>query len=288
MRYDFIEGHRLLWRLVVLCRLLRVSKAGYYAWRRRAPSPRSRNNQALTVRIAALHSERRGVYGSPRMHRELRSHGIPIGKHRVARLMRAAGISARQPKRHVVTTDSNHRLPVAPNILQQDFTATAPNTRWVTDITYIPTAEGWLYLDVIMDLYARRIVGWAMGDRMDCGLVMRALDMAVHQRAPAGGLIHHSDRGSQFASDAYRRQLTQQGMTASMSRRACCYDNAAMESFFHTLKVELTHRRHFQTRQQAQTAIFEYIEVFYNRVRIHSALGYLSPAAFEARLHRVA
>jgi putative transposase len=277
-----------MWRLPVMCRVLGVSKAGYFAWRRRDPSPRTQRNRSLTARIAALHAERRGVYGSPRMHRELRNQGLTVGKHRVARLMREAGISARQPKRFVITTDSKHGLPVSPNILKQDFTATAPNTRWVTDITYIPTAEGWLYLDAIMDLYSRRIVGWAMDERMDRSLVMRALDMAVGQRYPAPGLIHHSDRGSQFACSDYRQRLTKHGMTSSMSRRACCYDNAAMESFFHTLKVELIHRHRFQTRQQAKAAIFEYIESFYNRVRTHSALGYLSPAAFEARLVRVA
>ena len=290
MRYDFIEHHRPMWRLSVMCRLLGVSKTGYFAWRYRQlePSPRTRRNRALGVEIAAVHAERRGVYGSPRVHRELVSRGVSVGKHRVARLMRAAGLSAKAPKRFVVTTDSKHRLPVSPNLLRQDFTATAPNTRWVTDITYIPTGEGWLYLDAIMDLYSRRIVGWAMGDRMDRHLVMRALDMAVSSRLPGPGLIHHSDRGSQFACEAYRAQLDQLGMASSMSRTACCYDNAAMESFFHTLKVELIHRRDFQTRSKAQSAIFEYIEAFYNRVRIHSALGYLSPDAFEARLTKVA
>lgn len=196
--------------------------------------------------------------------------------------MREAGIHVPPRRRHVVTTDSDHDQPIAANLLEQDFHAQAPNTRWVTDITYVETGEGWLYLSAIVDLFSRRVVGWAMDQRMDRSLVLRALDMALGQRTPAQGLIHHSDRGSQYASEDYRRALTEAGITASMSRRGNCYDNAVIESFWHTVKVELVYRRHFATRAEASAAIFDYIETFYNRVRLHSALDYRSPAAAEA------
>ena len=200
--------------------------------------------------------------------------------------MRESGIQVKPKARFVTTTDSNHNLPVAPDLLRQDFTAPAPNHRWVTDITYVLTGEGWLYVAAIMDLYSRRVVGWAMRSQMDRSLVLAALEMAVKQRRPAPGLLHHSDRGSQYASSDYRQALADHGMRASMSRRACCYDNAAMESFWHTMKTELIHQRRFQTRTEASQAIFDYIEVFYNRLRRHSSIGYVSPEEFE-RQHTV-
>jgi transposase InsO family protein len=235
----------------------------------------------LTVQIAVIHQESRQTYGSPRVFKELKARGIALGRKRVERLMKSAGIAVHPLRRFVTTTDSDHDQPIAPNLLEQDFTAAAPNQRWVTDITYIPTDEGWLFLAAILDLYSRRIVGWAMQPTMHRSLVLKALDMAVTDRRPSAGLIHHSDRGSQYASEDYRNALDAHGLVASMSRRACCYDNAAMESFWHTLKNELTHRQHYQTRAEAQQNIFAYIEVFYNRVRRHSSIGYLSPVTFE-------
>lgn len=284
MKFSFIEEHRAIFRLARMCRMLGVSKAGYFRWRWRPDSPRTCQDRALKASISVLHAQSRRTYGSPRIHQDLRDLGTRVSRKRVERLMREAEISARPPRRFVITTNSKHDFPIAPNLLKQDFSAATPNSRWVTDITYIPTSEGWLFLSAIMDLYSRRIVGWAMDSSMDCRLVRRALDMAVESRRPSPGLVHHSDRGSQYASADYRSDLADRGMVPSMSRKACCYDNAAMESFFHTLKVELTHRYQFQTREQAKRVIFEYIEVFYNRLRRHSSIGYISPVAFEQRL----
>ena len=281
MRYAFIEGRRAMWRLPIMCRVLSVSKSGYFAWRDGREGPRRSQDRALSVHIRAIHQQSRQTYGSPRIHHELKVNGVAVGKKRVERLMKAAGVAVLPLRRFVTTTDSDHDQPIAPNLLEQDFTATAPNQRWVTDITYIPTGEGWLFLSAIVDLYSRRVVGWAMQPTMHRSLVLKALAMAVTDRQPSAGLIHHSDRGSQYASDDYRNALTAHGMIASMSRRACCYDNAVAESFWHTLKNELIHRRHFQSRDQAQRAIFEYIEVFYNRSRRHTSIGNLSPMDFE-------
>jgi putative transposase len=288
MKFAFIEKHRPWWRLGRMCRMLGVSKSGYFAWRHRPPSARDDEDRAMSARIQAIHAESRKTYGSPRVHRELQAQGTAISRKRVERLMRGAGIGVKPQPRFVVTTDSDHDLPVAANLLEQDFTATAPNQRWVTDITYVPTTEGWLYVAAIVDLFSRRVVGWAMQARMDRSLVLAALGMAVGQRQPPTGLLHHSDRGSQYASEDYRSALSDYGMVASMSRRACCYDNAAMESFWHTLKVELIHRRIFQTRAEAIQAIFEFIEVFYNRLRRHSSIGYVSPMEFERQHSAVA
>ncbi len=281
MRYDFIHSHLLLWRIQVMCKALDVSKSGYFAWRNRKTSQRHRRDQELTDSIGAIHIRNRSVYGSPRVHRELKDQGVDISRKRVARLMRHAGLSGKPTRRFVVTTDSNHDLPIATNVLRQDFSASAPNQKWVTDITYIETGEGWLYLAAIMDLYSRRIVGWAMDATMATPLVVSALDMAVGNRSATEGLVHHSDRGSQYAGEEYRQALAAEGMVRSMSRRACCYDNAAMESFWSTLKRELVYRTKFATRSEARASIFEYIEVFYNRVRRHSTIGYLSPDEFE-------
>ena len=285
MKYRFIEAHRAWWRLRTMCRVLQVSKAGYFVWRNGREAPRRSTDRALAVRIAAIHQAHRQIYGSPRIHQKLRHQGTLVGRKRVERLMRESGIRVTPPRRFTVTTDSSHDQPIAPNVLGQDFQATAPNTKWVTDITYIPTGEGWLYLAGIVDLFSRRVVGWSMAANMETELVLRALGMALDNRSPGAGLIHHSDRGSQYASATYRQALTASGITASMSRRGNCYDNAVIESFWHSLKVELVHRRSFATRREAEQAIFEYIEVFYNRVRLHSSIGYLTPVAFEAVHH---
>ena len=288
MKYRFIEGHRAMWHLRTMCRVLHASKSGYFSWRDGRESPRKAADQALTTQIAAIHEHQRRVYGSPRVHQALRQQGTRVSRKRVERLMRCAGIRVTPPRRFTTTTDSNHDQPIAVNLLQQDFSATAPNQKWVTDITYISTGEGWLYLAAIIDLFSRRVVGWAMSSTMETSLVLSALDMALGNRSPGKGLVHHSDRGSQYASRAYRQALHDDGITASMSRRGNCYDNAVIESFWHSLKVELVYRRSFATRIEAEQAIFEYIEVFYNRVRLHSSIGYVSPAAFEAAQHQEA
>ncbi len=266
-----------------LCRALSVSKSGYYAWLKRAPSARARSDGELLARIREAHARSRRTYGSPRVHAELRAHGTRCSRKRVARLMRAAGLSARGPRRAVRTTDSRHALPVAANLLGRDFTAPAPDRRWAADITYVPTAEGWLYLAVILDLFSRRVVGHAAAATLATTLVSEALLLACGRRRPGSGLLHHSDRGSQYASGEYQSRLAEVGALCSMSRRGDCYDNAAVESFFGTLKTELVHGRRYATRAEARSDIFEYIELFYNRERRHSALGYLSPAEYEAR-----
>lgn len=286
MKYRFIEEHRALWRLRTMCRVLHASKSGYFAWRDGRESPRKAADQALTTQIEAIHEQQRRVYGSPRIHQALRQQGTRVSRKRVERLMRRAGIRVTPSRRFTTTTDSNHDQPIADNLLQQDFSATAPNQKWVTDITYIQTGEGWLYLAAIIDLFSRRVVGWAMSSTMETSLVLTALDMALGNRSPGKDLVHHSDRGSQYASKAYRQALHDDGITASMSRRGNCYDNAVIESFWHSLKVELVYRRSFATRIEAEQAIFEYIEVFYNRARLHSSIGYVSPAAFEAAHHQ--
>lgn len=288
MRYAFIEGHRAMWRLPIMCRLLEVSKSGYFVWRDGRESPRRSQDRALTVHIQAIHQKSRRTYGSPRIHHKLKENGMAVGRKRVERLMKAAGVAVLPLRRFVTTTDSDHDQPIAPNLLEQDFTATAPNQRWVTDITYIRTGEGWLFLAAIVDLYSRKIVGWAMQPTMHRSLVLKALAMAVADRQPKPGLIHHSDRGSQYASDDYRQALNAHGMIASMSRRGCCYDNAVAESFWHTLKNELIYRHEYQTRIEAQSAIFEYIEVFYNKTRCHTAIGNLSPMDFELQRAKAA
>jgi putative transposase len=282
VKYDFMKDHSHIWQLKSMCRVLKVAKSGYLRWRDGEESPRKSADRALTVKIKAVHETHRQVYGSPRVHQQLRQEGTRVSRKRVERLMREAGIRVTPRRRFVVTTDSNHDQPIAANLLEQDFQAIAPNTKWVTDITYIDTEEGWLYLSAIIDLYSRRVVGWAMGACMDRCLVLRALDMAMGNRSPAEGLIHHSDRGSQYASMDYRESLTKAGIEASMSRRGNCYDNAVIESFWHSLKIELVYRKIFTTRAQAESEIYQYIEVFYNRIRLHSSIGYLSPTAYEA------
>jgi putative transposase len=267
-----------------LCEALDVSPSGYYDWleRRLCPGPRALENRALTQKIKQLHLASRETYGSPRILMELRKKGAHHGRARVCRIMQQEGLCGRQKGRYrVQTTDSNHDQPIAPNLLAQAPKATAPNQIWVGDITYIKTSEGWLFLAAILDLYSRRIVGWAMSQRIDTALVLEALSMALLHRKPSASLLFHSDRGVQYASGDYRRALAQAGLVASMSRKGNCYDNAAMESFWSTLKQELIYRRHFVTRDEARRAIFDFIEVFYNRQRLHSSLDYRSPIDFE-------
>jgi putative transposase len=270
--------------ILSLCLHLEVSPSGYYAWQKRHdwPGPRALQDRALVQEIDQIHARSRQTYGSPRVVEELRNKGQRHGRNRIARLMKQQGLCGRQKRRYrVQTTDSNHDQPIAPNRLAQAPKASAPNQLWVADITYIETEEGWLYLAAIMDLYSRKIVGWAMSQRIDTVLVLKALAMALLHRTPPANLLFHSDRGVQYASGDYRQALSQAGLIASMSRSGNCYDNAAMESFWSTLKMELVYRQSFATRQRARQVVFEYIEVFYNRQRLHSALGYASPCAFE-------
>jgi transposase InsO family protein len=272
--------------ILLLCANLNVSPSGYYDWhkRRTTPSPRTLQNQTLAKRIEVIHLQSRKTYGSPRIVDILRKAGSRHGRNRVARLMRQQGICGRQKGRYrVQTTDSNHDQPIAPNLMAQAPKAAAPNQIWVGDITYIQTQEGWLYLAAVLDRYSRKIVGWSMSERIDTELVLKAFTMALLHRQPASKGLFHSDRGVQYASADYRRALTQAGLTASMSRKGNCYDNAAMESFWSTLKLELVYRHNFQTRSQARTQIFDFIESFYNRQRAHSALNYLSPVDFESQ-----
>jgi putative transposase len=270
--------------ILALCRELEVSTSGYYDWSQRqsSPGPRALENQLLATRITELHAQSRQTYGSPRIVMELRKSGARHGRNRVARLMKQEGLCGRQKARYrVETTDSNHDQPIAPNRLAEAPKATAPNQIWVADITYIQTGESWLFVAAIMDLYSRKIVGWAMGEHIDTALILKALFMALLHRQPPASLLFHSDRGVQYASADYRNALAQAGLVASMSRKGNCYDNATMESFWSTLKLELVYRRNFQTRAHARSEIFDYIEVFYNRQRSHSALNYLSPVDFE-------
>jgi putative transposase len=284
MSFRLIEDHRDTWPVRVLCEALEVSPAGYYAWRKRKPSARATANGELVAAIRRAHGDSGGRYGSPRIHAVLRAQGRGTSRGRIERLMRHYGIRAiMAPPRRVRTTDSRHTLPIAPNLLARDFTAAAPNRVWLADITYIPTGEGWLYLAAVMDLFSRKIVGWAMRDHLRTELASSALTMAIRQQCPAAGLIHHSDRGVQYASHDYRAALNAAGITASMSRKADCWDNAPMESFFHTLKTELVHHRHYATRAEAQRDIFAFIEGFYNRNRLHSAIGYITPIEMEMK-----
>jgi putative transposase len=281
VKFAFIEAEKATFPVAVSCAVLGVSRAGFYAWRTRAPAARTLADQRLAVEVAAIFAEKRQRYGSPRVHRELQDRGRRVGRMRVARVMRLHGLRARQPRRFRRTTDSRHALPVAPNVLDRCFTVAAPNTAWVSDLTYLWTAEGWLYLLVILDLFSRRVVGWALGDHMTRQLALDALAMALTHREPPQGLLFHSDRGSQYASGDFTAQLTAHGIVASMSRRGDCWDNAVAESFFSTLKLELVYETAWRTRAEARPAIFEYLEVFYNGQRLHSALGYVSPIAFE-------
>jgi putative transposase len=263
------------------CDALEVSESGYHAWAGRTPSPAQQRRDRLVAAIEQVHAEVRGRYGSPRMTAELNARGYECTENTVAHLMRTPGIRAKAARRFVRTTDSRHGLPVADNLLGRDFAPAGPNAAWCADITYIPTADGWLYLAVVEDLFSRRIVGWSMDETMTSRLVVDALEMAVARRLPGAGLLAHSDRGSQYASEHYQRLLGKHGITCSMSGVAQCWDNAPVESFFASLKRELVHDASYTTRAEAKASIFEYVEAFYNRVRLHSSLGYLSPEQFE-------
>jgi putative transposase len=283
VRFAFIATEKACFPVALLCRVLQVSRSGFYAWRIRPPAARTQQDQRLAISVAAIYARSRGRYGSPRVHAEMCESGQRTGRKRVARLMRRQGLRARQRRRYRRTTDSGHGLAIKGNVLARRFAVAQPNAGWVTDITYLWTLEGWLYLAVILDLFSRRVVGWSMSESLERGLALDALKMALAERQPPPGLIHHSDRGSQYASHDYQQLLAQHGIIASMSRRANCWDNAVAESFFATLKMELVYQTQWSTRDQARTAVFEYIESFYNRRRRHSVIGYLSPSQFELR-----
>lgn len=285
MKFAFILARAVAFPVVLMCRLLGVSKSGFYAWRDRPESSRSRDDARLAVDIAAVHKRSRGRYGSPRVHAELHAGGVRVGRKRVERLMREQGLRARPRRRFRKTTDSRHSDPIAPNVLERNFEATAPNQVWVTDVTYVWTYEGWLNLAVVLDLYARRVVGWAASEANDTNLALAALSMATKRRKPPPGFVHHSDRGSPYASAEYRRALAALGIVVSMSRKGNCWDNAVAESFFSTLKVELVHEEQYETRAAAIASIGDYIDFFYNLDRRHSHLDYVSPIEFELKTH---
>ena len=283
MRYHAIQEHDRRDPIRLMCRALAVSAAGSYAGRSRPESTRSVHTRTLLSAIRVIHRESRETYGSPSIWEALIKQGHHIGEHRVARRMRQHGIRAKTVKKWRATTPSQHRFPVAANTLDRQFTVESPNRVWAGDLTYVWTPEGWLYLAVILDLYSRRVIGWAMGHRLTVDLAERALTMALVNRTPTAGLLHHSDRGSQYAATSYQQLLATRGITASMSRTGNCWDNACIENFFGTLTRELVYHRRYATRNEATQDIFEYIEVFYNRRRRHSTLGYHSPAEYEAR-----
>jgi putative transposase len=264
-----------------MCSVLEVSENGYYNWRKRGISQRKRDDEQLAERIEDAFKNNRGVYGSPRLHAELKDQGVRCGRKRIVRLMQVLQISALRKRRKAHKTESDQKDPFAPNLLKRNFTADAPNKKWMTDMTFVETQEGWLYLAGVIDAYSRKIVGWAMGSNHDAELVKQALHMALLQRQPAAGLVHHSDRGSEYTSKTYQEMLQEHHIHVSMSKKGDCYDNAVIESFWGTLKEECLGRNVYHTRKEAKTAIFDYIEVFYNRKRKHSTLGYLSPDTYE-------
>jgi putative transposase len=283
VKFIFIAAQKAFYAVAVLCDVLGVSRSGFYAWSRRPAPARAASDAQLKEQIAAAHLKSRNTYGSPRVHAELRAKGVRVGKKRVERLMREEGQQARRKRRFRRTTDSNHTHPIAPNVLERQFTVEAANKAWVTDVTYIATDEGWLYLAAILDLFSRRVVGWATSSTNDTALALDALDRALRARRPAPGLLHHSDRGSPYASEDYRRVLRRRGLVASMSRTGDCWDNAVAESFFATLKGELVDHEHYPTRAAATASIGDYLERFYNPARLHSHLGYKSPMEFELK-----
>ncbi len=283
MKYVFIRDHREAFPVRLMCQTLGMGSSGFYAWLNRPESPRRREDRRLLMEIKVAHKKSRKAYGSPRIHAQLNAIGHACGRHRVARLMRQHGIVSKHKRKFRVTTNSAHSYPVAPNLLQRRFDVSGPGQCWVSDITYIPTLEGWLYLAVTLDLFHRKVIGWSMGRWITRQLAVNALNMAIKNGCLKSGLIHHSDRGVQYASNEFQALLKTYEIQCSMSRKGDCWDNAVAESFFHTLKVELIHGKTYNTRQQAKTAIFEYIEVFYNRQRRHSYLGYLSPVDFEKK-----
>jgi transposase InsO family protein len=287
VKFRFIEEHLSgRFPVGVACEVLGVTRSGYYAWCGRPTGARERRREELAAKVKAVHEANRRVYGSPRVCVALRASGERVCENTVAKLMRDNGIRARPRRRYVPrTTDSAHDSTVAENVLGRRFRAELPDQKWAADVTYVPTAEGWLYLAAVIDLCSRKVVGWSMADHMRTDLVSDALRMAIARRSPRPGLLHHSDRGVQYASDGYQKLLGENGIACSMSGKGDCYDNAVMESFWGTLKTELVHHERYETRAEARASIFEYVEVFYNRQRLHSSLGYLSPEQFEAGLN---
>lgn len=279
--FQLVHAERDQFPVAVSCRILGVSRSGYYRWARSSPSLQARADVRLAAEVQDIHREHRGRYGSPRVHRELRARGCRISRKRVARLMRQAGLCGRAPRRFRHTTDSRHGHRIAPNLLARDFCAAAPNRVWVGDITYVPTSDGWLYLAVLIDLFSRRVVGWAMSDHIDTELALAALNMAVAGRRPAPGLIHHTDRDCRYASDDYQLALRDSEMVSSMSGKADCWDNAVAESFFATLEKELLSRSSLRPRAQTRRTVAEYIDRYYNDARRHSYLDFVSPLEFE-------
>ena len=285
MSFQLIDAEKTMIPIEIACTALGVSPSGYYAWKNRKASPRQRRDMVLLAHVRSQFMNSNETYGSPRMHAELKEEGIEVGLHRVARIMQENRLKARQKTRFKKTPDSDHGGPVASNVLDQNFAADGPDQKWGVDISYVWTAEGWTYLAIVLDLFSRKIVGWAISDRMKRGLAMEALRRAIALRQPDPGLIHHSDRGSQYCSYDYRRLVADHGLIASMSGRGNCYDNAMVETVFKTIKTELIWRTSYTTREQANKAIGEYIEGFYNPRRRHSSLGYKSPAAFETAFY---
>lgn len=283
MKFDFIASKEVAFPVETMCRVLEVSRSGYYAWKKRPEPARKTQDAQLAAEIAGTHKRSRGIYGSPRVYRDLKARGIRVGKKRVERLMRESGLRGRRKRRFCCTTDSRHSLPVAPNVLDRRFETDAPNRVWVGDVTYIATSQGWLYLAILLDLFSRRVVGWATSATNDRALALAALDDALVHRHPPAGLLHHTDQGSPYASDDYRAALARRGIVASMSRTGDCYDNAIAESFFATLKAEHVDHEDFPSREVARASIADYIERFYNTARRHSSLGYVSPIEFELR-----
>jgi putative transposase len=282
MKFAFIHAEKAFFPVAALCRVLGVTRQGYYAFAKRPASARTDRERRLRDRLRELHTESRGTYGSPRLHAALRREGTRVSKNRVERVLRSMGLQGRSRRRWRATTRANPAHPVEGNTVARDFSASGPNQRWVTDISYVWTDEGWCYLAVILDLFSRAVVGWALDTSLSTRLPLAALDMAIRRRHPASGLLHHSDRGCQYTSAEYRAALAELGVTVSMSRKGNCWDNAVAESFFATLKGELVYRRNWSTRLELRAATFEYIEAFYNRQRLHSSIGYKTPAEIES------
>lgn len=281
MRFAFIDAEKACYPIPILCRVMKVSRSGYYAWRNRHASTHEQEDEALRGEVLEIFETSNGTYGSPRVHADLAQRGTRVGRKRVSRLMKEQNLRAAPPRRWKRTTDSDHGKPVADNVLARDFTASVPNERWAGDITYLWAGEGWLYLAVVIDLFSRRVVGWAIESHMRAELAGSALRMAIGRRLPGSDLLYHSDQGSQYASDDFQELLKAHGITCSMSRRGNCWDNAVVESFFGTLKTELIYRQPWRSRAEVRTAVIEYIELFYNATRRHSSLGYRSPVDFE-------
>lgn len=288
LRYEFIRDNSELFNISALCRVLSVSRSGYYEWLSRPPSERKKEDEALKAKISEIHDNSRQTYGTRRIKDDLKDQEKTVSRKRISRLMNEEGLSCKTKRKFKATTDSRHNKPVSRNILKRDFNRDQTDKAYVGDITYIPTREGWLYLAVFIDLCSRAVVGWSMDKTMATSLVTDALEMAMWKRRPPPGLIVHSDRGSQYASDRYQRLLKANGYICSMSRKGNCWDNSPAESFFHTLKTELVHHENYQTREEAHQSIFEYIEVFYNRQRKHSTNGYLAPLKYEQEMRKVA